>query len=975
MTARALRRAAVLVPCCCGAAATPTTAPSAAPAAPSAAPSLAPSPLPSASPTAAPSAPSAAPTAAPTAPSASPTAAPAGPSTAPTAAPSGLPSATPSAQPSSPPSRPPTAPTTAPSQPPSTGPTRAPAAPTAAPSTAAPSTAPSGSPTLPPVVPGRCGDGKVDLDNQEQCDDGNLANGDGCSAVCRVEGGWRCVGTAGNGTGQTSSCSPVCGDRILIGGEACDDGNAAAGDGCSPECKWEAAAWCDTVRFVPSLCYLLSAAISPAKPLAREPLNVTITGRGRHPLTGDPVTLQDRPAPWQVRLSSSSGCTTAAAGTVARELPADSPQVVFEPLSSQAETWVCVQTQPGAAFTALPGSAGFAVLPEPLRFAVEGERMAGAKLVVHLRSARLRGLASLTGLQVALSQRAACDSFTALGTSAAPVLAGLLATFHPEVDGEVRLCLSEDFGRTWALFDGTLVVYPRVDASLVVASAHVHRTLPIDLLVANQGGRAVNTTVNLVLSDILAEPAHVVSPQRWTGRGAELHGAAVCSGRGVARVTCTLALPALTAWGLRVEVELVHDVPPNTTLLNATAVVEVPDARAVRTLNASVPLVRPELRLVLQGQAGLPECPADREPACLSRADSCSWENADWRSSGRCAVAAISYTLLLTLANAAPGSRAERVDATFSVAAEPAAGETPPLAVYNATASRTGNLTCRVFASGRGSCALLQLDHGAPQTAALAFAFPATFGGTVIAAGQATGWRLLWERSQTVVSRTPLAELAAAAAPLPLPPAENITAGDSGDGGLLLGLPYWAWAVLAVCGLLCSAAAAWIACRLSKGDKDASESSAQRPSSSGASSRLRHGGAGSKARPGSVGQAQLQPDATGSQGGCHQAHGYRAEDYAYREEDYGHRAEDYGYRHEGHGYAGGNWLQPEEQYAHGCGAEQSIRPEHHGFCPDAGDLGPEEHGRAGGTPSPTGPGPPAEQQPPPPPLLGPPPPA
>ena len=60
------------------------------------------------------------------------------------------------------------------------------------------------------------GCGNAVLDPGEQCDDGNLNAGDGCSPVCQVE---------------------RCGNRILDAGEACDDGNTVGGDGCSRDCR------------------------------------------------------------------------------------------------------------------------------------------------------------------------------------------------------------------------------------------------------------------------------------------------------------------------------------------------------------------------------------------------------------------------------------------------------------------------------------------------------------------------------------------------------------------------------------------------------------------------------------------------------------------------------------------------------------------------------------------------------------------
>jgi cysteine-rich repeat protein len=60
-----------------------------------------------------------------------------------------------------------------------------------------------------------CGDG--DQGPDEQCDDGNLVDGDGCSAVCGLEG---------------------CGNKIVDPGEACDDGaDGDNDDGCTDACQ------------------------------------------------------------------------------------------------------------------------------------------------------------------------------------------------------------------------------------------------------------------------------------------------------------------------------------------------------------------------------------------------------------------------------------------------------------------------------------------------------------------------------------------------------------------------------------------------------------------------------------------------------------------------------------------------------------------------------------------------------------------
>jgi cysteine-rich repeat protein len=66
-----------------------------------------------------------------------------------------------------------------------------------------------------------CGDGFVG--DGEECDDGNGADCDGCSAECRTESG--------------------CGDGVVCGGEQCDDGNALSCDGCF-QCVEEVGARC-----------------------------------------------------------------------------------------------------------------------------------------------------------------------------------------------------------------------------------------------------------------------------------------------------------------------------------------------------------------------------------------------------------------------------------------------------------------------------------------------------------------------------------------------------------------------------------------------------------------------------------------------------------------------------------------------------------------------------------------------------------
>ncbi|MHC4698755.1 MAG: DUF4215 domain-containing protein, partial [Planctomycetota bacterium] len=83
----------------------------------------------------------------------------------------------------------------------------------------------------------------------EQCDDGNTASGDGCSATCAIESGWDC-------TGEPSTCTFHCGDGGIGASEECDDGNARSGDGCYVDCTVEIG-WTCTGQ--PSVCSELIA--------------------------------------------------------------------------------------------------------------------------------------------------------------------------------------------------------------------------------------------------------------------------------------------------------------------------------------------------------------------------------------------------------------------------------------------------------------------------------------------------------------------------------------------------------------------------------------------------------------------------------------------------------------------------------------------------------------------------------------------
>ncbi len=104
-----------------------------------------------------------------------------------------------------------------------------------------------------------CGDGIVQSGLGEQCDDGNLVNGDACSDRCFDEntiipGGGGGGGTPGPDPEEPEDpvdpvdpvdpetpvvISPVCGNGILEESEQCDDGNRRNGDACNRRCEIE----------------------------------------------------------------------------------------------------------------------------------------------------------------------------------------------------------------------------------------------------------------------------------------------------------------------------------------------------------------------------------------------------------------------------------------------------------------------------------------------------------------------------------------------------------------------------------------------------------------------------------------------------------------------------------------------------------------------------------------------------------------
>src|SRR5690349_18635686 len=95
------------------------------------------------------------------------------------------------------------------------------------------------------VAPLGCGDGT--LDDDEACDDGNTAAGDGCAANClATEPGFSCAAP-----GKACVRIARCGDGLVAPTEQCDDGNLALADGCTDRCRVELGKKCEGE---PSVC-------------------------------------------------------------------------------------------------------------------------------------------------------------------------------------------------------------------------------------------------------------------------------------------------------------------------------------------------------------------------------------------------------------------------------------------------------------------------------------------------------------------------------------------------------------------------------------------------------------------------------------------------------------------------------------------------------------------------------------------------
>ena len=89
-----------------------------------------------------------------------------------------------------------------------------------------------------PVTGKACGNGTLDTDQGESCDDGNTVSGDGCNAICQIEANYTCPEP-----GKQCKNLAICGNGFLTSNETCDDGNTVGGDGCSADCQTVELGW------------------------------------------------------------------------------------------------------------------------------------------------------------------------------------------------------------------------------------------------------------------------------------------------------------------------------------------------------------------------------------------------------------------------------------------------------------------------------------------------------------------------------------------------------------------------------------------------------------------------------------------------------------------------------------------------------------------------------------------------------------
>ncbi|MDC0721113.1 DUF4215 domain-containing protein [Nannocystis bainbridge] len=128
--------------------------------------------------------------------------------------------------------------------------------------------------------PVECGDGVVGVG--EECDDGNLVDGDGCESDCKIG-------------------DVLCGNGVIDAGEACDDGNSDPDDGCGPGCATECGFLCleGGAPCIPGFhavqCASPGAPFGQASPIANECQLATLSVAGDHIALSPGTTIDGQP--------------------------------------------------------------------------------------------------------------------------------------------------------------------------------------------------------------------------------------------------------------------------------------------------------------------------------------------------------------------------------------------------------------------------------------------------------------------------------------------------------------------------------------------------------------------------------------------------------------------------------------------------------------------------------------------------------
>lgn len=194
--------------------------------------------------------------------------------------------------------------------------------------------------------PIECGNGVLEAD--EECDDGNLLDGDGCESNCQI--------------------GPVlCGNDVIDPGEACDDGNSDPNDGCGASCATECGYLCLAAGepcipgFHAVQCASAGAPFGQPSPLANVCQLATLSVDGSHIALSPGTTIAGEPRHLDAMYTDPSnavfgfagntediaaGSRLVAVNTVSGELTPIGPSlgvwVMGAAMNDEGELWVTV---------------------------------------------------------------------------------------------------------------------------------------------------------------------------------------------------------------------------------------------------------------------------------------------------------------------------------------------------------------------------------------------------------------------------------------------------------------------------------------------------------------------------------------------------------------------------------------------------------------------------------------------------------